>query len=446
MFDRTEVAARSVVRMCNAEPKAVHYHYTGGIIINGTKYPFFDIKSIDYHRDFIGAFADVITITVIMGTRDYFGAVLDNLENLEGWLAKKQIAENSILPVLGGDSSTSLYRVIAYNPPTKGVGANVGGVQEINDPDQSLTTATFQFIHKPAYDIRLSQFSGLMEMTEPAKALYMILQAQCEKYNDFTGVNPADWDVKVPRQIIIPRGTFIKDIAHYIQNEYGIYNHGIGCYIFEQVKQGFFWFVYPLFNNTRYDKEYFKATVFVVPKKYDIEDIPRTYVVDNGNLTFYTSSEASLLQNKTADQLNQGTGIQVLNPTENIGGTTKDMGPNKWYIDGQEALSTYNVIDRPDQVKNYIPIFDNTGNQAKLISSVAGNAGTYLTITWKHANPNLLQPGMPMRIHYLDGGVKILEGTLHEYHAVLVKRTNMAMIEQPYICNVVMKIFVTERT
>lgn len=435
--------AKRIVMECQALPKAVHWYYHGGIIVNGKTIPFHDIITIDVHRDFVNNFSDIVTVEVMMDMRDFYEVVVPNLDILEGFITRKQMAENSILFLRGGVQDSKRFKAILHNPPKQGLGGHGTGTNKITNPDQSVKYATFQFIDLTAIDLKLTTFQGMMELTEPMEALTMVLDSTGSDY-DLRGVHRANWDVKNKRQIVIPRGTLVKDLAQYIQQEYGIYNHGIGAYLYRMpVDQQLFWFIYPLYNNNRYETEYYKLSISVVPGNLEPTGVPRTYLVDNGNITIIIPDEATMKENKTAEQLNAGTGLAFVNPAENRAITTTEVGPNQMMKKGKDSTSTMNVVERRDGKENVINVYKDTMNTAKLISSVAGNAGNYVVLDWKFANPDLLQPGMPVKIQYFAEDMKILYGTLHEYHAISVKTGKTAVREVPYNCTLRMIIYTT---
>lgn len=441
----SDSVAQAVIKHCQYEPKAVHYTWSGGVSVGGNTIDFALVKSVTIHRDFVTNFADETTIEVMMDTRKFFDVVCRNQDNLEVYLRKRQMAENSTLFVIGGENIVTRYKAILLNPPKQGLGVGTGGTSGITDPDQTVTIAKFQLIDYTALELKLSTWQGLMENTKPSEALAMILSGISENIGQGTnmeiqGIHAAKADNEKEGYVIIPQGTPVKDMAQFIQQEYGIYNFGIGSYLF-----GNHWFVYPLFNNNRYNTEQLKIAISVIDKKFDILNFPRTYVVSNNVLTIMTSSDANLVQNSAADQLTAGTGIRVVNSIENNGGNTdkKGVNDNQVTIDGKNAVSTFNVVNRKDNMQNIQTVYSEQGNMHHLISSVAGNQGSYLTIKWEFANPNLIQPGMPVRIAYLDNTLKTLYGTVHEVVAGY-GRAQPQFGDVPFICTLMMKIYVTE--
>lgn len=441
LMEKYEAVAKKMVEQCQAKAKFVNYFYYGGLYINGVKIDFVNIPTVTIHKDFVNNFADTITIEAFIGTEDLYRKILPNIDNLKGYLTRKQMYENSTQFVRGGDVLHKTYKAFLYNPPTQGLGA--GTHNRIQDVEHSISKIVVQFVEDIAFDTLYYTWTGMLEMTKPYEALKMILDGTGSDLGT-KGVNGPPADVNDEFQILIPRGTKVKDLAQYIQQQYGIFNHGIGAYIHEHDRQGHWWFVYPLFNNNRYNKEYYKLNIFVVPERFDPKSNPRTYFIDNGQLTFYTVAKSTMLENKPIDQLTRGTGIQVLNTIEGYGPNITEVSPNKQKMNGSEGLTSFNMIERKDGYKNYIQVHSDNNNMAALRSSIVGNSGQYVTITWEYANTELIQPGMPVKIHYLTGNeLKTLYGTVHELHAIAVRSGNTPM-ELPYQCNITMRIYVTD--
>lgn len=431
--------AKSIIRQCQAEAKAIHYNYSGGFLIRGKRIPFIDIYYIDYHRDFVNNYTDVVQIKAILGTREYYQDVLSNLDELEVYIHRKQMAESSPMFIQGGRADSKTYKAIIPNPPTRGLGNNTGNERTIiENPDQSATTIEIQLIEKDALDIKMVKWAGMLQETKPHEALAMMLSGGLEDYGIDT-IQMVDPDVAVPRSIIIPQGTLIKNAAKYIQENYGLYNFGIGNYKFEKT-----WFVYPLYNSRRYDIEFYKMSVSIVDKQHVQVEVPRTYVVNNGNLIWYCASDLKVEQNNSITQLNHGTAFSVNNPQDNRGPNLESIGVNKFNVDGSKGLNTQSLLQRKDGLQNDIRVPQNTQNLAKYASAIYANNGYYVELQWRYANHELLYPGLPVKIMYIDNGLKTVYGTLHEYHATVNRITQQA-IDAPYECHVTMRVYVTER-
>lgn len=442
--DQNVAYSKAISSKCQALPKKVHFYYDGGIIANGGTVKFFKIINIDIHRNYVNDYCESIIIDVLMGAGDFYKKIYPFADNLSCFIRKREMIENTTFFNYSGIHDEYKYKAFLIGNTTQGIDAN-NGTGPINDPDMGFVKASFQLIDQSSFDLKQVVFNGLLEMTDPSQALSMILSGTGEDY-DVAGVNMVKPDVTEKRQIIIKRGTLVKDMAQYLQQEYGIYNFGIGSFLqeIETEKDGvrLLWWVYPLFNNARYNIEYFKLTVVFIQPQHDIPHSSRTYYVDNGNITIISSSNNEITNNQNTAQLNQGTGVQVINPFENRSTNTDDVAPNKTTIDGTTGVSTFTSVDRKDKYKNTVSVYGDVANTARLVSSVVGNNGTYVTVTWRYANVEILQPGMPVKLVYLDGNLKELYGTLHEYHAISSLQSQ-TLTEAPFMSIVQMKIYVT---
>lgn len=438
--EQGESMSKATVRHCQHEPKAVHYAYSGGVTAGGHTIEFAMVNKLTLHRDFVTNFADETIVEAVIDTRKYFDYVVKNQYNLEVFIRRRQMAENSILYVMGGENSTKKYKAVLLDAPTQGLGAGGKETNSVTNPEQTITIVKFQLIEQKAFDVRLSMWQGLMQNTTALDALSMIL-AGSGKVLGLNSVQAVKADNTDPKVIMVPNGSYIKDMAHFIQKQYGIYNFGIGSYLFQDC-----WYIYPLFNNDRFDHEPTKLAISVVDKKHDPYKFPRTYIVNNNCVTIVTTEGNEMLSTNASDQLQAGTGVRVVNSEENNNSNKEKKGKNdnQVTIDGKNSVTTINVVDRKDGVKNIQTVVGETSNMNQVISSVAGNAGNYLTIKWEFANPDLLVPGMPVKVVYLDNGLKTLYGTLHEY-IVGYARAQAQYGDVPFICNLIMKIYVTER-
>lgn len=441
-----EAMAKAVLDNVRVTPKAVHYTYTGWIIINNEREDFFRIKNITLHRDFVNNFANENTIEVVMDTEFFYGTVLSNLDNIEIYIKKKQMAENSPLFVLGGEEEIESYKGICLNPPKRGLGIGEDGTNKIYNPDQGYTLASFQLIEKATLELKTYKWMGMMHTTKPGEALAMILSGSSDGVSNgkdtIQGVHMSKPDNQDPYTILIPNGTYVIETAHLIQQQYGIYNFGIGSYLFKKA-----WFVYPLFNNARFEKEHYKLAISIIDKRHDLARMPRTFRIDGGVITIVSTEGTGMTENRGENKINNGTGIQVIDRINNTSDNIKKTGPhdNQLVMDGSKAVNTFDVVKPVDGKSNVLTVTGEISNTHRLISSVAGNAGTYLDVKWEFSNPDLLLPGMPVKIQYIEDGMKTLYGTLHEVISAISPASDTASDGLPYICNTMMRIYVTDK-
>ena len=101
------------------------------------------------------------------------------------------------------------------------------------------------------------------------------------------------------------------------------------------------------------------------------------------------------------NELNNSTCVQYMNLKELVDKTRTDLAPNQVYKDGASALSSMDFVGRQDGIQNLKQVYRQTMNTASLASEVVGNQGNYVNLTWRYADPDLIKPGMPVKIRYI---------------------------------------------
>lgn len=434
------VFSEHIIRECAKKIKDVHYTYKAWIVGPGFRYQIYMLESIDIHRDFVSNYTDIVTIEGLMDVKEYFNVVSEfsnDTSLIECHLERYQMAENSVHPVYAGKKELKKYGIFIPDPPTSGLGRNdkSNEPQRIENPRQNVMKVKFQLIEKTSIQLRYARWSGILQDSKPGESAALIMDGALSDYGieDVIMVEP---DIKEIRQIVIPQSTYLKDVPHYLQENYGIYNTGIGSYRLEEK-----WYIYSLYDINRWKKERYRISISVIDRKWLQMESPRTYYTHLGELIMYTTDPVKTENIDHEAQLNTGTGLQIVNPQESQTKVTKEIGPNKWALDGSNGLSTFNLIDRKDGLKNTIRIPHNSQNFAKHISRIMANKGIYIEVVWRNANYKLLLPGMPVKVMFIEDNRREVYGILHEFHAVLLRENKMP-VDSTFPCHVRMRIYV----
>ena len=450
MADRRKLhdsVVKNFVAECVSKARPVHWNYTMTIGTDKGVVKVFRVTSVHRYGNFVNNYTDDIQVEGIMDTKAFFDKVVPSQNNLQCTLIATQYSESGNIAIDSGTPKIRRFKGLLMNIPERGLSDSTGEGREIPNPDLTYTKFSIQLIDSQVLDLKMATFACMFNKTIPFEALCMALDSIGSDYG-IAGINRhVPPDVKTERMMLVPRGTLIKDLAHYIQKSYGIYNHGVGLYV-HYIKEAYYWCLYPLFNNKRYQKEKDKLTITVVDQNYaNMEDgqQKRTYFVDDGNVGIYVTTDINV-QKDRYDELNNSTGVQYINHKKLVDDTRSDIGPNKVYKDGENALASMDFVGRPDGLQNLTQVYQETMNTANLSSSIVGNQGNYLKLTWKYADPDLIQPGIPVKIRYIgDDNIKTLYGTVHEYHAVSLLPQG-SPLETAMTTHVVLNIYVTDDT
>lgn len=423
--------ADCILNEVRAEPKDVNYNLSASIIVsNSERVKVIQVPHYTIHKDFVTNFMDEISVTLLLSGDDYAYRVLPYKDDLDVVIYFNPTIEGTADFSKTNPGYCIKYKAYLTNPPVGGLG---GG--KTLRPEMSLAEVTFQLLPEKSMDLKGKKFAGLLTQTKPLDAVNLILNGATE---DCEGIQYTKSDNETKRQIIIPQDTYLKDIPHLLQEKYGIYNNGIGSYYYNK-----HWFIYPLFDKQRYEKEEIKLTISAVDKRYTLSEGYRTYSVFAGNLSIVVNEDITVDDNQLSDQLNLGTAFATIKPQEIISTNQKTVKTNEVMIDGSSAYSMVSTTSNKHQYHDVKFINQPTSNTHKLHSSVSGNNGTYYTFKWYAANPNLLYPGMPVKFMHADnnGEVIVRYGTLHEVFSDTAVQGSPALPRPSYTV-AMLKIFI----
>lgn len=226
---------------------------------------------------------------------------------------------------------------------------------------------------------------------------------------DFAGVDmvPAKND-QLRDNLVIPHGIRLVDLPGFIHEHCGgVYSAGIGWYLTKR-----HWYIYPLYDHTRFDVEKMTLTVIICNSAtYPI--IQKSYRYVNNSLTILSNKDPSVYDDTESKQQNEGSGVRFVDSNKLFNGLGKYDG-NKYTIDQRENVSEFTTYGR-DSKDTIAPIAKSVihNNPLNEYSRLARNNTVHFTLTWEQSDASLLYPGMPVRMVYWNGSrVKEIRGTL----------------------------------
>lgn len=216
-----------------------------------------------------------------------------------------------------------------------------------------------------------------------------------------------DFNPEIQHQIAFPDGMLLKDVPKFLQNdEAGIYPTGLGRYI-----QNNQFYVYPLFDTTRYQKHSKVLNIINMPNER-FKGSEKTYLDTPRSLTIICTGDNLSEDTSTSRNIQEGNGFRFGDAKKLLSmGTLKD---NRMLID--RATNLFEVASEAlaEGINNVRWAAERfTGNPLKQYTQMAQKRGQKLTVEWFRSNPDLLEPGMPVKYQTLDGNtVKTYYGTL----------------------------------
>lgn len=383
------------------------------------------VLQLDIIRDYQQQIGDQIFIDLLLPLGDYIKRLYPHRVNLEVTVTRKPL-----FPVGGGDNKESPNDVERYkalflpanNPPAMG-----GDITQHDKPSLDLVdvvTVQLQLLNRSLEPLRIKTVGGVYKKVTPQDLLQTLLVSESQKV--LVDGKPAidGMDLFEPNNqeskthVVVPHGTLVPNIPTYLQEQlYGVYNAGIGTYL-QTYNQQRLWFVYPLYNTSRYtsDKKT-KAVFYAVPQK-DYPVLELTYRLNGDVLYVLAQDQKQYSDLAETDQMNQGIGFRQADARSFM---KKPVEVNK---DGPVAvrnqLATEVIaVERADNL-NFAPMSDQriSSNPFVQYSIVASRQGGRVDLNWFYADPNLLFPGMACQYVYLDNGeIRRLNGVLLKVYA-----------------------------
>jgi hypothetical protein len=383
------------------------------------KYEPLKITGFTIKRDYVRGFADEITCRVVASLGKYVYKIHANRDKLYCTLIKKYISESNDSEDSRKDILTEQFKVILLNKETAPtIGQGVETTDEESLDLVSLVDVDLQLIPLSIEKIRKIQVGGIYSNTKLDSLISTLITNESSKINvdadqklvgvDITPISNND----SKRSIVVPHGTLLIDVADYLQKRIGVYNASIGSYI-----QDKFWYIFPLYDTSRFEDIKDTLTVFILPKK-KFHNVERTYLYKNGSRRILVTGQTAFKDDNGTRFLNQGSGSRSTDAATLMGEGSKTKD-NKTIV-ARGKLNTEYVVDKN---ANYAPVSSDkiTSNPFTSLSQVNFRGGGEFRAVWQNCDPNFLKPGIQTKILYDD------EGKIKELYGVLIQVTYLSI-------------------
>ena len=372
------------------------------------------VIAINIRCDFVKAYTDEFTCTLLIPLGKYARLIYPNRTNLEITLSKTPLKESSDDARYDAELESERYSAILIDgdkSPTVGQG------RETNDEDSldlmDMLPVSFQLTNKAMEKLRMVSVGGIFRNTTVKDAIRSLLTKQSQDIKVDNKRVLEGVDIVEPKNtskrdhILLPQGIKIFDVCDYIQKNIGIYNAGVGSYIRNKI-----WYVFPLYDTTRFNECKQTLSLLILPRN-KFPQLERTYKKKGNSLTVLITSETGFKDDSGTQYLNFGNGARFADANKFMEGfnETKD---NTTLVARAKNINEFKLEDRPDGV-NLINVTQNkiTANPYYEYSKLIGRKGGIFKAIWENSEPSLLIPGMMTRISYYDeGGVKEIYATL----------------------------------
>jgi len=415
-------------------------HMTGQVDLTPMK-----VMAYDIVRDYENNICDDLLIELVFSLGDYQHQILPNKSNLSVTLTRTTLNE------VTGSSNPSfppvsqLYRAIVLDASSMAVEGNTLMSSSVESANLVATvTVKFQLNDLTGEQSRMQTVGGIMKnvtvgdgitalMTQIAKSLSV------DQNHQITGVEvtPAN-NAQTYKHIVIPHGTRAMDVPAYIEHHYGApYSSGMGSYIQDKV-----WWIYPLYDLTRYDSAKKGLTIVNVPKNR-MPGANRTYRTTYNQVIILATGAISHADISEMMQLNKGNGTRFADAGQVFDSfaTVKDNKATALRVNNAtEALGQ----SRPTGLNNIMMASRSiTTNPMLMMSQLARNLGSIVMATWENSLPSLVTPGMPVRYMYeVNDQVFELKGCVVKSQTHM-RPSSPGLLPSPHVSTTVLTCFVT---
>ena len=381
------------------------------------------ITNIDFIKDYQGANADEGSINLTIGLGMWYKILQPYRDYLE--IVIKKIPQHDLDKTIDmeEDSEDLVFLAIPkLNPQTVGEASRLDRYQRVDLDIAGVIDVEFQLLDLSMEKMRAVTVGGIFRKTKNEDVVKALLAKQASEIKiaddglAVEGIKIIEADNQEEREhTVIPQGTPICDLPLLVHRACGgLYSTGINMYLQDRN-----WYVYPLYNTDRFEKEDKTLTVFKIPNAvYD--EVERTYRMDGDRLICMATSDSFFDDHGDVRFKESGNGIRFADARMYMQGLveTKD---NK-AIAKRDKLNhefLFKEMKVGDELNNFVQTsVDNIhANPFNENSKLAYKEGNVYSFIWRNSDDKLLYPGMPAKILYLKNGeIMQLNGVLLKVH------------------------------
>ena len=406
-----------VLQVVNSPAKPVNKYWEADIHANGLTITPLKVLNIDRVRDFENDFAPEIMIDVMLPMGEYTYLVYPFQDALEITLYASPLNEAGSVPTTAESVVVERFTAVMIdlgNPMMNNSGKNTPTQQTLDLTN--TVTVTFQLQTKAIEQMRMRSYGNTFRDQTVEDVLKLVMTVESQKVDVGVDQKPKGVDIVPPSNkekrsvIAIPQGIPLVDIPNYIHlRQGGVYSGGMG-YFYENG----YWYMYPCYDTTRFQKAERTLTVINVPTN-KLPQTERTYLQNGSSLVIIATGDVKFVDDSTQQQLANGNGVFFTDANKFM----EDMGVasgNKLLASRAKVASEFIAATR-ENGNNYVPRSNApiSGNPYVQFSALARREGSVFGFTWDNSNAGLIFPGMVVKLLYLE------EATIKELYGVILK-------------------------
>jgi hypothetical protein len=436
---------REIDAVVQSGAKPVMHRWLATIHADGKSFDPYYVVDVNVERDYVKAYGEVVHLKVDMGEGSFQYGVLPFKDNLEVTLRRVTLVESKNVADPDGETFSMRYRATLTENGSGVLEGNTPVTQEAGRADRiKIKTVEMQLVDPVIEQLRLQSFASVVRDARPIEVIRFALTkySRIPKTDDAKSVRGVDVvDDSNPDRfdhIDIPHLTKLIYLPKHIQQAYGVYTGGLGYFL-----QDGMWYVYPLFDVTRYPKSRKTLTILNVPQGR-FPSPERSYRETDTQVIMLSTGQVKHIDISEQLQLNSGNGARFVDARRVMDGMFK-TGGNKAVFDRSKNVNEFvaenrktglNVIEQSD-----VKI---TANFMVEYSKMMSKAGSLLNCVWENSNDSLIYPGMPCKYVYVENNnVQEIYGVVHSLQT-LNSCTSQDIVERRYGANSSLVLFLNK--
>ena len=418
MLDGSPIT-EELIKISHSRQGLIKYAYSALIHIVEKDLAYRPIKvlGIDIERDYEHNLADVINCELAVSPGTWSDYIMPFVENLEISIIAEPV--NFRAPI-----TVSRYK--AYCKTLVNFRKTDSRLQNVNTETidrMDIVRVEFQLVPLLMEKLLPLQIGTNVVNSNITDALTSLLMGEATKLQ---GLDNADMlkgvdMVKADNETVydnipIPHGIKLLDLPLYLQkNLYGVYKQGMGHYI-----QTGMWYIYPKSRTKRNDDKT-RFIKIIVSNKDFLKYTENTWTKEGNDLYIIAALEGDSKDISTsANTLNKGNGIRVLNPDLQTTDESVKVAGNKAIISRANNVSEVILNESKNGVVNAPFLMSQKDtNIYEQVSQVEARDGKLIGLVWHNSQADLVKPGSVVRVHYTDSHVNqqvMLEGVVIKAH------------------------------
>ena len=443
MLDGSPIT-EELIKISHSRQGLIKYAYSAliHIVEKDLAYQPIKVLGIDIERDYEHNLADVINCELAVSPGTWSDYIMPFVENLEISIIAEPV--NFRAPI-----TVSRYK--AYCKTLVNFRKTDSRLQNVNTETidrMDIVRVEFQLVPLLMEKLLPLQIGTNVVNSNVTDTLTSLLMGEGTKLQSLDnadmlkGVDMVKADNEtVYDNIPIPHGIKLLDLPLYLQKSlYGVYKQGMGHYI-----QTGMWYIYPKSRTKRNDDKTRFINIFISPKDF-LKYTENTWTKEGNDLYIIAALEGDSKDISTsANTLNKGNGIRVLNPDLQTTDESVKVAGNKAIISRANNVSEVILNESKNGVINAPFLMSQKDtNIYEQVSQVEARDGKLIGLVWHNSQADLVKPGSVDRVHYTDSHVKqqvMLEGVVIKAHHY-IHATSASVVSTQYSCVSALFVFI----